>query len=148
MGYTHYINADRSFTRGEWSGIVQDVPKVFAYCEQHNIPLKWEYDSKRGPIVNGDTIRFNGVGEDGHETFYYQRKMKGFWFCKTARKPYDLAVCVVLLMLSQAAGFIHLSSDGGLEDGWDEAIKAYKEIFGHMPPMMPEFLMETSEIGR
>ena len=48
------------------------------------------------PIVSAEEgIIFNGVADDGHETFSLTRRNRGF--VKTLQKPYDLTVACVLL---------------------------------------------------
>lgn len=94
-------------------------------------------------VFNKDLIRFNGIGEDGHETFYlpkiYTRKMPSllshtdllFQFCKTANKPYDLAVCCCLIIAKHYLGDdIKVSSDGSLDE-WKEAIDKCQEHLGY-----------------
>lgn len=51
-----------------------------------NIPLEDVTVSER-------QVRFNGVDEDGHETFNFCLKKNEFNFCKTDTKPYDEVVC-------------------------------------------------------
>jgi hypothetical protein len=87
-------------------------------------------------------IRFNGVNGEGHETFIFFKKMpkeqqissdksRHFYFCKTARKPYDLAVCLVLLSLAQhASKSVELGSDGDWNGEWTDVRRVYKELFG------------------
>jgi hypothetical protein len=56
---------------------------------------------------------------------------ESFDFCKTARKPYDLAVCLVYMILKRhAPKSVKISSDGDWEQEWVEARKVYKELFG------------------
>jgi hypothetical protein len=43
--------------------------------------------------INDRVVRFNGVDEDAHETFYFNLDKSGFNFCKTNVKPYDVVVC-------------------------------------------------------
>lgn len=43
--------------------------------------------------INDSQVRFNGVDEDGHETFNFSLNKDGFNFCKTNVKPYDELVC-------------------------------------------------------
>lgn len=43
--------------------------------------------------VNDTQVRFNGVDEDGHETFNFSLNKPDFNFCKTNVKPYDELVC-------------------------------------------------------
>ena len=51
-----------------------------------NIPLE-------DVIINERQVRFNGVDEDGHETFNFNLDKSGLNFCKTNIKPYDEVVC-------------------------------------------------------
>jgi hypothetical protein len=83
-------------------------------------------------------IFFNGAGDDAHETFclYRVRPPKEEWeprrgrdFCKTARKPYDLAVTAALCYLATVTDPIShsVSSDGhgkDFLDGFAEARRA------------------------
>jgi hypothetical protein len=50
-----------------------------------NIPLE-------DVIIDERRVRFNGVGEDGHETFNFSLDKTCFNFCKTNAKPYDVVV--------------------------------------------------------
>lgn len=61
----------------------------------------------------------------------FDREAKeSFDFCKTARKPYDLAVCLVLLSMKRhAPKSVSLSSDGDWDAEWTEARGIYKELF-------------------
>ena len=57
---------------------------------------------------NKDEIVFNSnsIGNLDHETFYISKKndQKSFSFCKTARKPYDLAVWHLLYFIKHQTG--------------------------------------------
>lgn len=78
-----------------------------------------------GPISESDTvpeycndhIYFNGLEDDGHETMEVLRLKKKFYFCKTARKPYD-TVCVAVAIFMETAfkSYFSWSSDGEGED--------------------------------
>lgn len=69
-------------------------------------------DSRLTPAV-ADPIRgiwFNGVAEDEHEPFRLSREVHRTW-CKTARKPYDIAItCVLLRAYLLAPGIVELRS--------------------------------------
>ena len=101
--------------------------------------------------ITDEEIRFNGreEGDRGHETFSLQRKSDKrledyasrldrkyiFDFCKTARKPYDIVVCCLLVILKHRLGnMIEISSDGKdwtndegkyyeIDGAWSDAIK-------------------------
>ena len=117
------------------------------YYKDFPLVVAWESDEPTKPAeVGADRIRFNGtvpggvvtlqdqrvLGERdlGHETFLLMRKKPApekwqtrsssdpaFFFCKTARKPYDLLVCGVLLVTAALTrNVITVSSDGDAED--------------------------------
>lgn len=70
---------------------------IIKHCEDIGIDLQAEHNEPKPAKVLKTIIRFNGVEDDGHETFYLPKKKRSFNFCKTARKPYDIAVAMVLL---------------------------------------------------
>lgn len=155
IGYSHYYHQNKSFTQKQWEKICLDTLEVVIHCDKKKIVLAYEYDSPlealpsiyggfnhkpKPPEVDNDTIRFNGWKDEGHETFAIERECPIFqpWSdkqyfsaCKTAQKPYDLAVGLVLLVAAgHAPKTIEISSDGDWEGDWAEIRKAYKEIFG------------------
>ena len=122
-----------------WDKFLEDVKKLIGNLPKHSKsagneyyeePLElagWDGDGK--PEFSGDEIRFNGVNNNdmSHESFVIEKifqsskgrlppKENGMCsaFCKTARKPYDLAVCCVLLLARKNFGdeFV-IFSDGG-----------------------------------
>lgn len=142
MGYTHYWNRKGDFTTEQWNKIREDFLTVSKHCDRNKIPLAEEYDvpMPSRPVCNSTTIKFNGCREDGHETFFMTRKKPepqpwesagSFDFCKTARKPYDLAVCLTLLVcVHHAPDSIKVGSDGDWDGDWLESRQAFKAIFG------------------
>ena len=71
-------------------------------------------------LLASDAVIFNGAGGNAHETLavYLIESDRGdgrpvFSFCKTAHKPYDLAVQITLIIFHHHLGDIfHVSSDG------------------------------------
>lgn len=126
----------------QWERICLETFQILDYCAKKKIDLVWECDVTKPPAVTPNLIRFNGLQDEGHETFMVTREMpkdpsydpdskESFDFCKTARKPYDLAVCLVLLSMSRhAPKSFKVSSDGDWDGDWTEARKAYKSLFG------------------
>lgn len=108
-------------------------------------------DGTGKPEVTNEVVCFNGrkIGDLWHETFIIERKTQFeqgsygdyqrehfkkdgnlFSFCKTARKPYDFAVQIVLILYKKHFGeLVGISSDGDEED-WIEAFKFTAEKFG------------------
>lgn len=118
MGYTHYW---RNNTSGVKFNAVQlaAFKTVLDYWQDRGIIAR-EFDEEDEPYMLTETvIQFNGRGGDGHETFRVDLEEGGVQFCKTARKPYDQAVCEILLLIRQEFGdSIKISSDGDI-DGYD-----------------------------
>jgi hypothetical protein len=87
------------------------------------------------PMINESQVWFNGDAKKGldHETFGIRwfpsgGEVKGF--CKTARKPYDLLVCVSLLAFKHAFDnpvVFRFSSDGDNAD-WATAKHLFASI--------------------
>lgn len=135
MGYTHYYTQNRILTDREW----QDLTIIFHHMLNHlpahsqsaggyfaDYPLTIHDGYGTGqPEVNGRSLVFNGDDSNdmAHETFYINRNGRGFHFCKTARKPYDLIVCAVLLVLCEVApAAFDMSSDGDMAgEEWQPA---------------------------
>ena len=114
MGYTHYWELLSSVDETAWARICDAAKRILSEATSMGIPLQWESDVDAMPEVSTEMIRFNGVEEDGHETFLVTPNPK--WdFCKTARKPYDTVVVAMLCMLEQLAEF-SWSSDGDKRD--------------------------------
>lgn len=109
MGYTHYWRGHgKSFSDEQWAQVQEGYRKLREALPED---VKIHDESKSGRIM------FNGVGEEGHETFLLELKPKNFEFCKTARKPYDLLVCATLLLAEHhAPGVLEISSDGDREE--------------------------------
>ena len=141
MGYTHYWKIKKKPELKDLSGCLENIKKVIA---KYMDIIQYEEDEAKEPIAEKNLIRFNGIGEDGHETFLFEfpisketleyQKKQGldddkdysFFFCKTARKPYDKAVTRCLLILKEyLKSDMVLESDGSFSDyeEWGEAIE-------------------------
>jgi hypothetical protein len=147
VGYTHYWYQSENFSQDEWEKIAMDTMKALDFCEKSGVEMTSDYDSPEKAEVNDDRIRFNGVGNLGHETFILEKDQDFGWsqnreldeaffnFCKTARKPYDLAVGLVLfIMKNHASNKIRVESDGDWDGDWDQIKQAYKTLFNSDPP--------------
>lgn len=144
MGYTHYWSKSRDLTDSEWEAIKAAASRILNTARNcYFISTAFECDepSKR-PQLNDEVIRFNGVGEDGHETFYLSRTVEDFAFCKTARKDYDAPAAAILIAAKQyAPDAFSWRSDGYGIDARDpsgktiyndhaDAVKLYNEANG------------------
>lgn len=122
MGYTHYWTQKRSFTADEWTEVSADIGRIVSYAQTHTgIALaNGMGDGGTSPEFDAKSIRFNGLGDDSHETFVVYRMRCREWeggtlggsFTKTARKPYDPVVTACLCYLSSVAETHSVSSDG------------------------------------
>jgi len=129
MGYTHYWKNKSDIPHDVWLLICDDVEKIIA---KSPVPLAHEYDEPgSAPEVKrenadggGPVIFFNGVGDDGHETFVVTPRAAEFEFCKTANKPYDVVVTAVLLVIADRWDAFTLSSDVDKTDWVDGATLA------------------------
>lgn len=140
MGYTSYWSvlrlADDTEFDKKFAEAVEDIKALMKHNQEHlRIPVaSWNGEEGTEPEITADVIAFNGVGEDSHESFVVESKSSPFEFCKTDRKPYNLLVCVSLLMLAERLGSerFKFQSDGhwGDADGWDEAVAVYKVVTG------------------
>jgi len=133
MGYTHYFELKADLT----DEVLKDVNKVL----QKYPNIVFECDTNEPPLISKKLIRFNGRGENGYETFYLKPYFSNS--CKTEYKPYDLAVCEVLLVLKHHyRDKFDLSSDGfyvyedeferkELDGYWNDALENVKTEFGY-----------------
>ena len=139
MGYTHYFSAQREITPEEWERLIKEAKHVLAKLSK-SVHIQYEFNDSRSAQVTKRGIHFNGAGDDGHETFVLKYRPEragfesagypyGFDFCKTGGKPYDLAVCAVLMLAASVApGWLDISSDGGRVD-WQDALDFMRSVF-------------------
>ena len=110
MGYTNYWHQHRDFTKIEWGQIKEEYDYIKEVCEGIIVD-----DSRKT-----DEIVFNGKHLD-HETFIlnkntktkkdYEEQDMSFNFCKTAMKPYDLAVWHLLCFVQRICPDFAISRD-------------------------------------
>lgn len=128
-------------------------------CYAENKLLLAGGDGIGKPEITNEVVCFNGrkAGDMWHESFVIEQKVEFeagsygdhqreqfkkegdvFSFCKTARKPYDLAVQICLILYKKHFGeLVAISSDGD-EDDWVEAFKFTAEKFGIVGKMGEE----------
>lgn len=124
MGYTHYFDQKRPATTEEWENITTSFKKllVITMVQGKGYHIQLETDDIAPPFIGAEYIQFNGIGDNGHETMFVLRDALGFYFCKTAHKPYDLAVMHLLLLMHHfAPGSWTISSDGTAAE-WQPAL--------------------------
>jgi hypothetical protein len=137
MGYTHYFRKE-TWTPADEKGFKDALPTVRDIVKRHRKLLQLEHNDAGDPVVDENEIRFNGIEENGHETFLLSNRQERFEFCKTAEKPYDVAACEVLLVMKKYCPNLQVSSDGFsacLKDpkpdqGWQVAVENLRENYG------------------
>ena len=127
MGYTHYFKSKESFTDAAWNSFVNDAKQLFANTK---IPIgNGHGEPGTDPIITENTIIFNGIEDDSHESCCVSRYAVDFEFCKTAYKPYDSVVVEFWKLARKHNPSIELSSDGGREVfGFNAEELKYNEI--------------------
>lgn len=136
MGYTHYWkirNSETELFSSRWSLFIERAKTILEFAREKGILLGDGLgEEKSHPEISEEGCWFNGIQEEGHETFELSRKDTEFEFCKTERKPYDLIVCMCLLAASDVIGSssFSFSSDGEWDDEWKEPRQAYALLFG------------------
>ncbi len=158
MGYTHYWTynpneiEDTEKLRRTFRVAVSIIEKAHKMIKKDKFIHKGQaggyYDKRpciiRGglgegkPMINESEVWFNGDAKTGtdHETFgirWYPSGGEERGFCKTARKPYDILVCVSLLAFKHAFDnpvVFTFSSDGDNAE-WEEAKDLFTRIVGY-----------------
>ena len=139
MGYTHYWYIADEIGQDSWDKFLVDFRTILPNFES---TLDIQGDQKLQH--DKDMIYLNGIGELSHETFCLERITETtahtqrdddngliFNFCKTARKPYDIAVCSALIIAKKHFGkSIMISSDGDNEE-WQESKALCQKILGY-----------------
>lgn len=156
MGYTHYWNfkknpkdckdGSKKFAKAVelLKKCLKKVPteiEVENYDWKNNTTstIKAPFVLKGGngegkPKFTDELVCFNGDASMGYdyETCYFalNNDEYEFDFCKTARQPYDVAVCLTLLCFKDAFGDdFSYSSDGNENDkGWKMAHNIFDNI--------------------
>jgi hypothetical protein len=111
MGYTNYWTHTNDFTDKEWLKVLEEYSYITDILEPHIIESTyWDY------IDNDNVIIFNGLSKHDldHETFVINKYKKDneLTFCKTARKPYDIAVWHMLYFIhKETNAFSEISRD-------------------------------------
>jgi hypothetical protein len=114
MGYTNYWHQHNDFTDSEWKQIKQEYDYITEVCVDIIVDV----------TITTDEIVFNGKGENAHETFHLSKNAKpfnfkkdyegqdtSFYFCKTAMKPYDIAVWNMLTFINRICPSFSISRD-------------------------------------
>jgi hypothetical protein len=126
MGYTHYWRINSSFDVNKFADFSSDCKKI---AEMSGVLLGNGFGEENSePKFSKETVCFNGIGENSHETFIVDVKDMGFQFCKTNMKPYDKVVVACLLCLEYYFDCVKVSSDGDNDD-WADGTVLFNSVF-------------------
>jgi hypothetical protein len=139
LGYTHYWYKIPKLDTESWKSFIQDFDKITPY-----FVADLDVSSDQKLESTGKILYFNGIGENAHETFFFEKVQSGdrhqyhdidtekvFSFCKTAQKPYDLAVCSALIIAKKYFGDDIILSSDGEESDWKEAVDLCQNELGY-----------------
>lgn len=146
MGYTHYWYRPATIEESKYKAIVKDFRKVLKPMRfDDELGIRIDLGDGMGdnkPKINNREVVFNGrrsKGED-YETFFFpptdegyvdERYGKVFNFCKTAERPYDIAVQVFLVIAKHHLGSdIIVKSDGDFT-AWERAVEIVEKYLGY-----------------
>jgi hypothetical protein len=141
MGYTHYWHRPEEMNKDKFKKASQDCKSVTDFLRTKGTMIQFESDTPEPPVFDDTEVRFNGVDDEGHETFCIQQTFEGyrqvqddgklFEFCKTAFKQYDIAVTACLIVFKHHFGDdFRVSSDGNTED-WLAGKDACQAVLGY-----------------
>jgi hypothetical protein len=132
MGYTHYLYRKPELRTSDFTAFAAEARTLLASLElilqrDHQAGLAGPHGSNV-PIVTDELVSFNGAVPGEYETCHIPRKLdrddyssaddagRAFSFCKTAEKPYDVAVTAIYaLTVDHFGDDVAVDSDGGAE---------------------------------
>jgi len=124
MGYTHGWQQTGRPDDAEWATIRKDV---LAIMQASGMPLAGPDGTAASlPGPDGGDIYFNGVGDDGYETFHIAQDGTDNGFCKTQKRAYDVVVAAILCYLGSVTGLyeIHVFDEDDYAAGLALALRA------------------------
>jgi hypothetical protein len=129
-------------------------PKNCGHNADHSVVIPWPVENAGGVMLNRDVSKgswFAGTtidsrccdGDCSYETFHFPRVLEllewerpdeqglYFCFCKTAFRPYDLAVTAFLVIADHYLGDQIVISSDGEQQHWFDAMLLCAEHFGY-----------------
>lgn len=121
----------------KFSAVAKDFKAILPVFKKENIALA-DGPGDGEPVVAADEIVFNGRDEESYEWFdikqvYSERDLHPddpmkFAFCKTGRRPYNLAVmCCLIIFKHHFRDDIRVQSDDQTIEEWAPAIDLVRE---------------------
>ena len=126
MGYTHYWNFNEKPSQEKFTEFLEGVKQIVATAEEAGIGIGEQ-------VYESGYFSFNGVDAGAHETFSIDIRTQEEDFCKTAQKPYDMAVTASLILAKKIFGEdIEIRSDGNWSD-WESGQLLYESVYDIQP---------------
>ncbi len=149
MSYTHYYEWDAPLKETSekfplWS---KEVALILDEIQRRGIVV-WDTEGTNAVIVEPDYVLINGPAKNnqGHEAFYLNTQIclaALNWeqfetrpFCKTARKPYDIAVVAALIQFQKHFPEAKIHSDGSTND-WKDGFELCQYLFKNDAGIIP-----------
>ena len=117
MGYTNYWECETDFTDEEWKAVCEEAQYIKEISGGYNLENMFRtldsVDIREESILDNvqGEICFNGVADNGCETFYLTKKATDFSFCKTNELPYDIYVWHLLTFCQMIKKDFHARRD-------------------------------------
>ncbi len=143
MGYTHYWSylPESEQWQAAFPRLLGDTSVILDHLTARGIATAGAHGSGAAALT-ATNIVFNGAAPGDYESFVlgttqdpntrhhtHRGELFTWDFCKTARRPYDLAVTTVLLRARQLAPWhFAIGSDGY----WDSDWKAARDLLGEL----------------
>lgn len=143
MGFTHYWDMSRDISERNFKKLTKDMKLIEEFLKDSDkldkltggmykdVTLHFANGDGKTVLYDEEQFCFNGDGSKGldHESMHIRLGANDSWtFCKTARKPYDLAVTLILMSLKYHIRSTKVSSDGNNED-WHSAFVVWEKVF-------------------
>lgn len=129
MGYTHYFEVKAPIDPEAFRKLSLVVTELVELPECPKLG-NWagHGDPASAPEITSERISLNGLGANAHETFSLELNSSGFNFCKTARKPYDVAIVAILCLADLYLGGALVISSDGSPDEWEFGLALARKI--------------------
>ena len=154
MAYSHYWEfkghiAPKDFKDGEnkFARAAELIRKAYNKVTEMGIEIA-DGRGEGEPTISDTEVYFNGKGSESCETFGIQANDGEWNCCKTARRPYDLLVCVSLLAFKEAFGDdFSYKSDGITKEVYENRVSnEYWNKIGFAPKEPEEEWMEAYKV--
>ena len=125
----HTFTFQQQLTPLKLIAIKEDMMTIEKYLMENNIlSLHDGMGGKVGVGYGKHHFAFNGPSGMSHETFYLGTNSNGYNTCRTMGKPYDLAVCMILLCIREIIPDCEITSTGNNGD-WGRAYIMVGRLF-------------------